>query len=79
LKARIVSSVRRTSGCTMIGSAGLSGAFAPVSARPCNAVLRVGDGVLIGDLDCASPWMATPSRASFIITNMAARPLFSRR
>ena len=29
LKARIVISVRRTSGCTMIGSAGLSGAFGP--------------------------------------------------
>ena len=35
LKALIDRSVRRTSGCTMIGSAGLSGNFAPVSARPC--------------------------------------------
>ena len=28
--------MRRTSGWTMIGSAGLSGASAPVSARPCS-------------------------------------------
>ena len=50
LKALIVISVRRTSGWTMIGSAGLSGLFAPVSARPWQAVLGVGGGVLVGDL-----------------------------
>ena len=32
----MVISMRRTSGCTMIGSAGLSVAFAPDSARPCS-------------------------------------------
>ena len=36
LKARMLISTRRTSGCTMIGSAGLSGDLAPVSERPCN-------------------------------------------
>ncbi len=34
-KAFMVSSMRRTSGCTMIGSAGFSGAFGPVSERIC--------------------------------------------
>ena len=33
--ARMVSSIRRTSGWTMIGSAGLSGCLAPFNARPC--------------------------------------------
>ena len=35
LKARMVISARRMSGWTMIGSAGLSGAFGPASERPC--------------------------------------------
>jgi hypothetical protein len=39
LTALMVSKVRRMSGCTMIGSAGLSGNFAPDSARPCRRSL----------------------------------------
>ena len=50
LKALIDSSVRRTSGCTMIGSAGLSGAFGAGERAALQAVLRVGGRVLVGDL-----------------------------
>ena len=55
LKARMVISMRRTSGCTMIGSAALSGNFAPASARPCRRSLRIGRRVLIGDLGQREP------------------------
>src|SRR3954462_8701235 len=58
LKARMVSRTRRTSGCTMIGSAGLAGSFGAgraggplgagqrAAARPGGPILH---GVLIGD------------------------------
>ena len=55
LKALIVISVRRTSGCTMIGSAGLSVYFAPGERAALQPLLGVGDGVLIGDLGLRQP------------------------
>ena len=42
-----------------------------------NAVPRVNCGILVSDLTNGQPLEATPSRASFIIVNMARRPLFS--
>ena len=53
LKARMFSSMRRTSGCTMIGSAGLSGVLGAGQRAALQAVLGVGDGVLIGDFATA--------------------------
>ena len=71
----IVISMRRTSGCTMIGSAGLSWDFAPGQRAALQAVLRIGHGVLIGGLGQRKPCTPTPSRASFIMVNMAAHAL----
>ncbi len=51
------------------------GCLRPGERAPLPAVAGVGRRVLVGDLGKASPWMPTPSRASFIIVNMARRPL----
>ena len=53
LKARIVSSMRRTSGWTMIGSAGLSGAFGAGQRAALQPLPGIGGGVLVGDLGLA--------------------------
>ena len=48
--ARMVSSMRRTSGWTMIGSAGLSGILGAGQRAALQALAGIGDGALIGDL-----------------------------
>ena len=78
LKALIDSSVRRTSGWTMIGSAGLSGSFGAGERAALQALLarrRRRSGRR--PPTARGPGRRPPSRASFIITNMALRPRFA--
>ena len=55
LIALIVINVRRTSGCTMIGSAGLSGNFGPGQRAALQTLLGVSGRILIRDLRHREP------------------------
>src|ERR1039457_6342797 len=55
LKARMVISVRRTAGCTMIGSAALSGDFGAGNRGPWQALFRLNCRFLIGDFGWCQP------------------------
>ncbi len=70
--AFIVTNMRRTSGWSMIGLMPRRRRAAALAA-----FARVGERLLIGPLADRHALRPTPSRAAFIITNMAARPRFS--
>jgi hypothetical protein len=67
--------MRRMSGWTRIGSAAAPGSAGPAERAALAALAGIGRGILVGHLRLAEPWTATPSRASFIMVNMARSPL----
>src|SRR5690554_7310407 len=69
--------MRRTSGCTMIGSAGFSGALGPVRERIAKRSLAYANAPWKDASADATPCSAVPIRAVFIKVNMQFRPLFS--
>ncbi len=69
LRAFIDNNMRRTSGCSMIGTgAGLPSVF------PCRRLRAQSSASCSARSDCASPCTPTDSRAAFIMMNMNDSP-----
>mmetsp|Transcript_13574 Transcript_13574/g.31281 ORF Transcript_13574/g.31281 Transcript_13574/m.31281 type:complete len:261 (-) Transcript_13574:393-1175(-) len=72
-----VSSIRRTSGCTIIGSAGPLGFLVPLRERIARRSLAYQSAFWKDSSAAAEPWMAVPRREVLMKVNMWLRPLFS--
>mmetsp|Transcript_53858 Transcript_53858/g.117147 ORF Transcript_53858/g.117147 Transcript_53858/m.117147 type:complete len:225 (-) Transcript_53858:658-1332(-) len=70
-------SMRRTSGCTMSGSAGLLGSLVPDKDRIDPRSLVYGSAPWMASSLWHNPWRAVPRRAVFMKVNICLRPEFS--